>query len=352
MTSESIKSLKAQKASKKKAPKRSKKIFTKQALSPYWVVGFVDGDGCFSVRKTHNNTSIRLNFVVSQHKRSVHVLLLLQAFFGCGIVIKSGGEMMEYNVGNTADLKSVIVPFFKQHPLQTKKYWDFQVLSQVLEDARASTTTMEHVNHLKERMGFTIAPHPISQTLSNTDEEMSAPRYASPLASHSNPSLNLEWLAGFIDADGSFVISMSYDCPKPQLVIGMHKRETELATRLQAFLGLGCFYKRKDGFLIYQISSISDHQKFLERFVGVQSHQIPLRTKKRLDFFKFRRIVQLMVEKKHKTPEGILIIKKLKALMNSESYGGATAPPIDGGAIAPHFDRLDLPLVEEKVRST
>jgi len=105
-----------------KAPPRIKRILTKRALTPYWILGFVDGDGCFSVRQTNKNTTFRLNFVVSQNKRSVHVLHLLKEFFGCGIVRKSGGDNMEYDVGNREHLKSIIVPFFKQYPLQSKKY--------------------------------------------------------------------------------------------------------------------------------------------------------------------------------------------------------------------------------------
>jgi len=98
----------------------------------------------------------------------------------------------------------------------------------------------------------------------------------------------------------------------------MHRRETELAIRLQAFLGMGCFYKRKkNDFIIYQISSIAHHQKLLEGLVGVYRHQILLRTTKMFDFIKFRTVIQLIAENKHKTPEGILIIQKLKALINN-----------------------------------
>lgn len=54
--------------------------------------------------------------------------------------------------------------FSSNIPYKPKNIGTIQVFSQVLEDARATMTTMEHVNQLKERMGFTLAPRTISQT--------------------------------------------------------------------------------------------------------------------------------------------------------------------------------------------
>ncbi len=60
-------------------------------LAAEWVVGFVDGEGCFSV-PTFRNRSCRLGwqvqpeFAVVQGARSAAVLHLLGRFFGCGSV--------------------------------------------------------------------------------------------------------------------------------------------------------------------------------------------------------------------------------------------------------------------------
>ena len=56
-----------------------------------WVVGFVDGEGCFSVPIFKNATTkcgwqVQPEFVVVQGERSVHVLHELMTFFGCGSV--------------------------------------------------------------------------------------------------------------------------------------------------------------------------------------------------------------------------------------------------------------------------
>src|SRR4029079_2654609 len=56
-----------------------------------WIVGFVDGEGCFSVPIFRNRTcrlgwQVQPEFTVVQGARSVSVLHRLKDFFGCGAV--------------------------------------------------------------------------------------------------------------------------------------------------------------------------------------------------------------------------------------------------------------------------
>ena len=54
-----------------------------------WVVGFIDGEGCFSI-SLHKNPTTRLGwqimpeFVVTQGEKSLNVLVRLRDFFDCG----------------------------------------------------------------------------------------------------------------------------------------------------------------------------------------------------------------------------------------------------------------------------
>src|ERR671914_262354 len=54
-----------------------------------WIVGFVDGEGCFScpIQRNREMTlgwQCQPRFAVVQGERSVHVLELIKEFFGCG----------------------------------------------------------------------------------------------------------------------------------------------------------------------------------------------------------------------------------------------------------------------------
>lgn len=58
----------------------------------YWLVGFVDGEGCFYVNKKKMNTllgfQISLSFSISQHSRDEILLEKIIDFLGCGKIEK------------------------------------------------------------------------------------------------------------------------------------------------------------------------------------------------------------------------------------------------------------------------
>ncbi len=106
-------------------------------LDPQWVVGFVDGEGCFHVgvaRHPEMTTGFQVlpEFTVVQHERDVAVLYALKKFFGCGVVRRNHGDRMAYRVRNQEHLREKIVPFFEKHPLKTKKRQDFIRFRRVL----------------------------------------------------------------------------------------------------------------------------------------------------------------------------------------------------------------------------
>ena len=102
-------------------------------LTPAYICGFVDGEGCFYILNTER---IACEFQVSQKKRAV--LDQMREYFGCGYV------KTKYDVGNThayivksvQDLATKIVPFFREHPLIVKRE-QFERFAQVVEIQRS-----------------------------------------------------------------------------------------------------------------------------------------------------------------------------------------------------------------------
>jgi len=96
-----------------------------------WVVGFVDGEGCFQVSFTHReklqtNIEVRASFSVSQNSRSKSSLLKIEEFFGCGSLRYSQkDDTFIYEVRNIDDLYTKILPFFRSYGLLTYKKKDF-----------------------------------------------------------------------------------------------------------------------------------------------------------------------------------------------------------------------------------
>ncbi len=106
-------------------------------LDAQWIVGFVDGEGCFHVGiAKHSGMKVGYQvlpeFTVVQHERDVQLLHGLKAFFGCGVVRKNHGDRKAYRVRKREHLLQRIVPFFVKHQLKSKKRADFQKFRKVL----------------------------------------------------------------------------------------------------------------------------------------------------------------------------------------------------------------------------
>ena len=105
-------------------------------LTPDWVVGFVDGEGCFHVSLTRHpemtaGYQVLAEFVVVQHKRDVAVLHALKRFFGHGVVRPNHGERYAYRVRDLDGLAK-ICDFFLRHPLKTRKNVDFRKFRRIV----------------------------------------------------------------------------------------------------------------------------------------------------------------------------------------------------------------------------
>jgi LAGLIDADG endonuclease len=109
-----------------------------------WVVGFVDGEGCFSVaiqrcRVMRLGWQVFPEFVVTQGAKSLPALQALQQFFRCGrLHINRRHDnhkepLYRFCVRAAGDLRSKVIPFFRENPLRTAKQQDFELFAAVLE---------------------------------------------------------------------------------------------------------------------------------------------------------------------------------------------------------------------------
>jgi hypothetical protein len=130
-------------------------------LEAQWIVGFVDGEGCFHVGiNPHKEMSVGYQvlpeFTVVQHERDVQVLYALKSYFGCGVVRKNHDTRMAYRVRGADHLREKIVPFFMKHPLKSKKNADFLKFRDVLllmeRDAHLTKDGVEKIRAIASAM--------------------------------------------------------------------------------------------------------------------------------------------------------------------------------------------------------
>ena len=108
-----------------------------------WIVGFVDGEGCFSITVQKASTAIGWQvfpeFVVTQGEKSLSALQELQQFFDCGKIFVNRRydnhkeDIFRFCVRSATDLRNKIIPFFREHQLRTAKREDFEKFARVLE---------------------------------------------------------------------------------------------------------------------------------------------------------------------------------------------------------------------------
>ena len=115
-----------------------------------WVIGFVDGEGCFSIgfirqpdrinRKGYRTGyQVAHEFAVTQGAKSISCLHELHEFFGVGQVIVNNRydnhkeHLYRYVVRKRKDLLEVVIPFFRQNPMHSSKQKDFEKFAQCVE---------------------------------------------------------------------------------------------------------------------------------------------------------------------------------------------------------------------------
>lgn len=106
-------------------------------LDPWYIVGFTDGEGCFSISIFKNATTklgyqVFPEFVLTQGAKSVSLLEEIQSHFGCGRIYENRRtdnhreNLHRYCVRSLKDIQEKIIPFFENYQLKTNKRFDFQ----------------------------------------------------------------------------------------------------------------------------------------------------------------------------------------------------------------------------------
>lgn len=111
------------------------KIRFMKKLTSDSIVGFTDGEGCFSLdiykrKNTKFGFLLTPSFSLSQNTTSKHVLEEIQTFFDCGFIRKDR-KTSKYEVRDLKQLREKIIPFFKRNQLRTQKNQDFLIFCEI-----------------------------------------------------------------------------------------------------------------------------------------------------------------------------------------------------------------------------
>jgi len=126
-----------------------------------WIVGFTDGEGCFSVSFIRNKTTrsgwqIFPEFVITQGEKSLPALKIFQKYFRCGKIFINkryddhNENLYRFCIRSINDLEKKLIPFFAKNKLRTAKKKDFELFSRIIK-------SMVQRKHLSESGAIKIA---------------------------------------------------------------------------------------------------------------------------------------------------------------------------------------------------
>ena len=131
--------------------------------------------------------------------------------------------------------------------------------------------------------------------------------------------LNAEWVTGFVDGEGCFHVAIN---PQPEMTVGFqilpeftvvqHERDVQLLYALKAFFGCGVVRKNHGTRMAYRVRSKEHLLQIIIPFFMKHS----LKSKKHVDFLKFRDVLLMMEKGEHLTEDGIEKIRGIASQMN------------------------------------
>lgn len=134
-------------------------------LNPHYIVGFVDGEGCFSITINKNADRIpevRLIFEIELREDDEPILHQIKEELDCGNIYHlkyaryaKWQPHAKLKVSNLSDIWNKIIPFFKKYPLQAKKRFQFEKFCQVAElikrKEHLTLAGFEQIRSIKQR---------------------------------------------------------------------------------------------------------------------------------------------------------------------------------------------------------
>ena len=142
--------------------------------------------------------------------------------------------------------------------------------------------------------------------------------------------LEAEWVTGFVDGEGCFHVGIAKHPDMasgyqvlPEFTVVQHERDAQLLHALKAHFGCGVVRRNHGERMAYRVRGLEHLSMRIVPFF--LKH--PLKSRKRVDFEKFRRVILLMERGEHLTADGVEQIRAIAAQMNRGRPRESPAPP-------------------------
>lgn len=288
------------------------------SLNPWFITGFVDGEGSFIILINKNSRlktgwEVKLKFSITVHQKDKAILEKIKFFLGLGEIYKNRANLIEYNVSSVKDL-AIIINNFDKFPLKTKKFADFKLFREVF-------IIKKNKEHLNISGLIKCVSRKASSNTGLSDKHKLAFPDVVPVARpivKKQTILDPLWVVGFTSAEGSFIVkvrkSSAYKTGYSVYLVyqlTQHSRDEKLMISLIEYFKCGNIYKDRDAFN-FCVTKLSDIVNIIIPFF----QKYPIQGVKALDFKDFCQVAKMMKDGIHLANDGLEKIKKIKAGMN------------------------------------
>jgi hypothetical protein len=309
---------------------------TKIELNPWFISGFTDAEGCFSIKiqpnaKLKTKWRVRPVFSITLHKKDLSLLEAIKKNLGVGKISKSEKKAITYAVDSIKDIP-IILNHFDNYPLITHKLSDYLIFKQCFEIIKQgehlTETGLLEILSLKSNLNLGL-PNKLKKIF---------PR----LAIKNRPKYVFKgipdpfWLSGFTSGDGTFHIvfrkSNNNSGVFARFSIHLHIRELEVLNGILNYLNSNkddnskCVNIKNKKIYISLTAKSANLQ--ISKFTDIVNIIIPFFNKypilgiKSLDYLDFKKVCEIVKTKEHlKSPSVFKQILKIRSGMNLNRQG-------------------------------
>ena len=272
-----------------------------------WFVGFTDGEGNFNIKITglNNNNSfknVQFTFQIGLHKDEIKVLEYIMNNLKCGHISKSNNRI-NYFVNDLNSLIHIILPIFDTVNLNSSKIHHYLLFKKAV----MLTINKEHLEYKGK--------------LKIIQYQKDMQNMSGKWIPSSNKNLNItkHWLAGFIDAEGTF----SYNKYVPIFKLENHVKELELYNKIKEYISAGNVILTTPK--VYKVDSnptiileINKIKSLIDILIPLMYHEknLLLKTFKSRDFLFWLKLVDIYYKGYHTIQEGKDLFDAIKLHMN------------------------------------
>nr|AYE93323.1 LAGLIDADG homing endonuclease [Termitomyces sp.]AYE93324.1 LAGLIDADG homing endonuclease [Termitomyces sp.] len=294
-------------------------------INPWFLTGFVDGEGCFSIKIQHNaklktKWRVRPVFSITLHVKDVSLLESIKNNLGVGNISKIGEKAAMYSVDSIKEIP-LIINHFDKYPLVTQKLSDYLIFKKCFNIIKQGNHLTEsgllEIISLKSNLNLGL-PVKLKEAFPNVTK-------VNRVEYKFNGIPDPFWISGFTSGEGSFqvLVRNSKNELFTRFSIHLHIRDLEVLKAISTYFnpclcrGKGKFTEKKvtltEKSAQLQISKFSDINDIIIPFFNKH----PILGMKSLDFIDFKKVCYILKYKEHLTSTTVFNqIIEIKSGMN------------------------------------